>query len=489
MKAAHNNKSSQKRPKPRPLAAQVGPLRLGQPGLVASAGRNESNSYLVSAAVPGDRLRVLPQQRSVALTSDLPGPPSEPDTPRRAPQEARSVRLADVVGVVEPSAQRITPPCPVVSRCGGCVIQEMDYAAQLTAKRRALLTALEPLSLSANQVGQVVGLSRPFGYRTKLLMVSSGRAGALRFGFYRRGVTEVTAAEGCAVQHPLTLATLAMVRPLLDSVGIAPTTLGDRQSRGWLHALGIRVSPDQQLSELTLIGRTPNVPGGQQLIERLAQLPGIHGVHLCVLPQRSSYPLSDDIRRLAGARRLPVRVGQTILQVSPATFVQTSAEGADLLAQRVLAALPERSRCLADIYGGAGLFARLALGRYERAVVAESSASAVADLRHYLKREAAPISVVAGRVEQSIGKVLSTNPDTAVLDPPRRGCHPRVLDALASNRVRHLIYVACGIEALVSDGARLLEQGYQISSIEAVDMFPHTTHLEVVARFDCRVEA
>lgn len=453
--------------------AEVLPLELGLPGLPVAVSGSRS-PHLVAAGVPGDRLRVRPTSRllevNLAESVDAGGE-----------AEPLAARLAEVRDVLAPADERCLSPCPVVRQCGGCALQEMEYGAQLRAKRTALVKALAPLGQVEERLPEIPRMSKPFGYRTSLLMVSGGRAGALRFGFYRRGTTELVPAEGCAVQHPLTLSTLAMMRQVLDGSAVAPSERGS--SAGWLHAVRVRASPATGLAEVTLVVRSPRAPGKGTFVEQLARLPGVHSLNLCVAEARSSYPITDDVRRLAGARRTPFHIGAQRFALSPATFFQTNAEGAERLAEAVLASLPPHVRCLGDLYGGAGVFAQLARGRYGRAIVGEESASALADLRHALKREPAPITVAGGRVEQTISRIAKNKLDAVIVDPPRRGCHPQVLRALGESGPRHIVYVACGIESLVRDGAALRAFGYDLAEVRAVDMFPHTTHLETVACF------
>lgn len=274
-----NKQKRQSRPaSPALRPAQALPLRLGWPGIPLAVGERKTQA-IASAAVPGDRLNVRLTGRLVATDS------SEGNSARASAQQ---IPLAEVLNVADPSPDRGPYPCPVVQQCGGCSLQEMTYPAQLDAKSQALADLAVQLGLRHSQPPQVTGLTRPFGYRTTLMMVSGGRAGELRCGFYRRGSAELVNAEGCAVQHPLTLATLAMTRQVLDAAGIAPTTTRDES--GWLHAIRVRVSPANGTSELTLVGKSPQVPGKSNLAARLATLPGVSGVHLCVTPTRSSYP-------------------------------------------------------------------------------------------------------------------------------------------------------------------------------------------------------
>lgn len=456
----------QKKRKPRGIrtdgpivVGRVQPLYLGAPGCQVLT---DEKRYTINSAVPGDQVRV----QSLML--------------RNKPDAAR------VLEVIEGSSHRVEPVCTVVQRCGGCAVQEMAYAQQLVQKHKSLVKHLDGL-VDATRVQEVSGLSSSYGYRTRLVMPAAprGRQGGVRFGFYGRGTTRLVEASGCPVQHPNTLATVAMVEQAL--LGTKVTASETKSDYGWLHGISVRVDPRSGQSELCFSARSEIIPGGDALVSRLSALPGVAGVHLSVSPQRSSYLFEQGYKRLGGAKRTAFHLGGEEFHISPGAFFQTSAEGAELLVEHVLSMMPESFDCLADVYGGVGVFARLSQKRWKRALVIESNDTAIEDLKSYLKNQKKlQIKAISGRVEDKLSELDRMNPDVVLLDPPRQGCHSRVLSKITELRPAQVIYVACGIEALVRDGERLKEAGYGLNEVRSVDMFPHTTHLEVVADFRLR---
>ncbi|MBW2736435.1 MAG: 23S rRNA (uracil(1939)-C(5))-methyltransferase RlmD [Deltaproteobacteria bacterium] len=451
---------------PRSLVGEVEPLALGASGLVVGVGKKR---FAIAAAAPGDHVRIRPR----------PLPPEA----RRAVMSGE-LPLAERLAVETPGPQRVLAPCSLLSRCGGCALQELAYPAQVTGKEQALKALLLGLEVETKVVEATVvhPLSRPYGYRTKLTMSAGGKAGSLRFGFYARGNFEPLGAEGCPVQHPLTLATLAQVRQVLDGFRVAPSLREERD--GWLHGMAIRVEPENTSAELTLVGRDAVLPRGEALTKALGALPLLESVYLSVNPKRSSYLLGDEFLHLAGGRRMRFSMGGQKLSLSPGSFLQTCHEGGERLVERVLALLPERIETLVDLYGGVGIFARASAERWQRATVVESSPYAIADLQRAIQRKQAPkLDVVEGRVEENLDAVLKPSPEVVIVDPPRRGCHSKVINALCKARPSVLVYVACGADSFTRDAKMLMAKGYTLDHVEGVDMFPHTTHLEIVARF------
>jgi 23S rRNA (uracil1939-C5)-methyltransferase len=132
-----------------------------------------------------------------------------------------------------------------------------------------------------------------------------------------------------------------------------------------------------------------------------------------------------------------------------------------------------------DAYAGVGLFARFLAERAAAVVAVEAAPDAVADARANL----APfphVEVIEGRAERVV-PALAGPIDTAVVDPPRAGCHPAVVTALADHRVTRLIYVSCDPATLGRDARRLTAAGYRLKAVVPIDLFPHTFHIETIS--------
>jgi 23S rRNA (uracil1939-C5)-methyltransferase len=197
--------------------------------------------------------------------------------------------------------------------------------------------------------------------------------------------------------------------------------------------------------------------------------------------------------------RMREEVAGVSFVISPTAFFQTNVHAAETLVGLVLAAVPERARIL-DLYAGAGLFA-LPLARAGHEVVAvEENRAAVADgeaSRRFNRIPDERCRFVARRVEQAVTAPARPpgvrrdrrNPgaaqhefDAVVLDPPREGCSETVIDGVFGGLMPPgVVYISCNPEALARDLAAASDHGYRIRSLQPVDMFPHTAHVETVA--------
>jgi 23S rRNA (uracil1939-C5)-methyltransferase len=137
-----------------------------------------------------------------------------------------------------------------------------------------------------------------------------------------------------------------------------------------------------------------------------------------------------------------------------------------------------------DLYSGGGLFAVPIASAGAQVTAVEENARSVDDAERNTRLNgvsASRIRLVRARVEEAMRRLVRERFDVVILDPPRQGCAPAVLDALAGDvRPPRIVYVSCDPDALGRDLARLRAGGYDLDAVQPVDMFPHTEHIETV---------
>jgi 23S rRNA (uracil1939-C5)-methyltransferase len=213
-------------------------------------------------------------------------------------------------------------------------------------------------------------------------------------------------------------------------------------------------------------------------------------LHVNVHPRGDAFVFGRETRHVAGPERLREDVAGASFLISPTAFFQTNVRAAELLVQQVLAAVPLDAAVL-DLYAGAGLFALPLATRGNTVVAVEENRSAVADGEASMRLSRVPDArcrFIAQPVEVALGAgrtLPARDFDVVVLDPPREGCDASVIDRVAAHvQPARIVYVSCDPESLARDLARLISQGYAIESMQPVDMFPHTPHIETVVILD-----
>lgn len=392
---------------------------------------------------------------------------------------------ARLVELTLPSPDRVVPPCPVAGMCGGCQLQAMDYPAQLRWKQRRVREALRRIGgLAHVPVGPVLGMREPWRYRNKAQYPVANAGGRLVIGFFARGTHQIAAADDCLIQDPLNVEVANLARSVLERLGVP--AYDESTGRGVIRHVVVRASRAERTAMVVLVTNGPELPGRDAIVAGLTAHPRVVSVVQNVNARRTNVIFGDETRVLWGAAHLEDRIGHVSFLVSPRSFFQVNGAQVEVLYEQVehAAELSGRERVL-DAYCGVGTIALYMAARAAEVVGIESVPEAVTDAR----RNAAHNGIAnawfyAGLVEEVLPGLLEEGRsfDVAVVDPPRRGCEPAVLEALARAEVARIVYVSCHPESLARDLARLDALGYETDHVQPVDMFPMTTHVECVAR-------
>jgi 23S rRNA (uracil1939-C5)-methyltransferase len=369
--------------------------------------------------------------------------------------------------------------------CGGCSWQHLTYPEQLQRKTdlvRALLAAAMP-GFDREVANTLPGTSsdHPWEYRHKVHFVfaNAGRRGPLVMGHYVRGSRRVFAARECPVHDNRGNAFAFAFHQECVRAGVLAAP------QGTLRHLVVRVGVSTGETMATVVVTDASDKALRNATRRALERPDAPGsFHLNVHNRLDSYIFGRKTRHVRGARQLREQVAGATFLVSPTAFFQTNVHAAEILVRLVVDALPPGKPVL-DLYSGVGLFAIPLARRGDEVIAVEENRDATEDGIASLKLNRIPADrcrFVTRPVESAVRTVSSDEARHAVLDPPREGCAPAVIDDLFGRlQPERVVYVSCNPEALAADLARVVRRGYQIERVQPVDMFPHTTHVETVA--------
>jgi 23S rRNA (uracil1939-C5)-methyltransferase len=392
-------------------------------------GELRSTTLMVPAGLPGERVTIAVE------------PPALP--PKRHKRYWKPYpRRVWITEIHESSTERVQAPCPVFGECGGCQLQHLRYSAQLLWKREVVRGLLQHIGQFADPpLLDTVPCDDPWHYRNQMRF-SVNREG--QPGLTARGTHRVLPLTDCPIAHEYINTALAL---FTEQTNARPQVLirCGTQTRQML------VQPQQ----------TPAIA------ERLAAA----GLDL-------REETMEEVLR-----------GETF-RIRPSSFFQTNTAQAEKMAQMVLdglftssqsAADPPHPITLLDAYCGVGTFALMMARQAERVIAIEESASSLKDARWNL-REVQNVELLQGKVEDLL-PTLAEQLDGMVIDPPRAGCQRPVLEALARNPVRRIVYVSCEPATLARDLDILCHEyaTYRLRSVQPLDMFPQTAHIESVA--------
>ena len=403
--------------------------------------------------------------------------------PRTLPGDVVEVRLtnrrkryaiAELLALREASPRRVSAPCPLYDRCGGCHLQHLGYDDQLANKAQQVRDCLTRIGkLPEVPVLPTMPSPQPFGYRNKALYHFDAGSNAL--GLIERGQSAVLDVPQCLIGDSRIDAVMARVRGL---AGQEPAL------RRILHQVQIQVGQRTGETLVTVIVRHDMPARVQhQLWESLHDL----ATGLLMHRKAATTPAVFDgtTTHLAGSAVIHERIGDLRFDIEPEAFFQVNSAQTERLYGLVrTAAQLQPGDVVLDLYSGGGSIA-LTLAPHCAVVHAVESSRPATLLA---VRQAAALGIAncqfrTGKVERILYRYLAQGirPQVAVLDPPRAGCRPQALEALAKMRVPRLVYVSCSPPTLARDLRLLTDLGYRAGSVQPLDMFPQTYHVECLA--------
>jgi 23S rRNA (uracil1939-C5)-methyltransferase len=404
----------------------------------------------------GDGLARIPAGKTVFVPGTLPGELVE----ATITTDRRSFATGKVDAILEPSAERVTPGCEYFPRCGGCQYQHAGPAFQLQMKLDILKETLgrAHVPIPSEVPSEIASLSGPaWGYRNRIRLQVKGR----RLGYLQRASHTLLPVTHCPIAAPVLEQAIAVVERVAGLEGLCEEV--EFFTNGEQDQLLISLWPGSL--------QRPKQKPPEQALEAFAErvrleLPALIGVGL----------FTQQNMKYWGQRSLTYTVCGVPYQVSLGSFFQVNRF---LLPELVQLVVKNRSGRMAwDLYAGAGLFARALEFDFVTAVESEGFSSD--DLNKNL--ESRPHQVVRSNTLAFLRSQSSTEerPDLIVVDPPRAGLGKEVCGHLSRIAAPNIIYVSCDPATLARDLQTLLESGYFLQTIQLVDMFPQTFHLETV---------
>jgi 23S rRNA (uracil1939-C5)-methyltransferase len=443
------------------------------PTETTAKGHRVTKLYIESLAYGGDAIAHLEDGRAAFVVGGCPGDTVDAEI---TSDQGRFVR-AKVREVIEPSPDRVKPPCPYFGLCGGCNWQHVSYERQLTSKRQAVVDALTRIGRVSDAetiVAETVASPEQYGYRNKVELVVDRTTGRPRLGFHEAGSDGFVPVDSCLllpkahIKDPKSLA--GALRYISGEQDLGITRVGIRiasHTRDVEIALWTEPGAFPRRMAATTLGTAVRASSiVRVLVKGVAKARKVTGVEV-----------------LAGSGYWKERLLGTTMAISAPSFFQVNTKAAEKLLSLVLDGLAvDGTDRVLDLYSGAGTFTLPLAVVAGETIAVEAASSAVRDLRRNLENAELWADVIGG----DAGRELATigHLDAVVVDPPRAGLQPEAVASLAATNATRIAYISCDPTTLARDTKSLTENGYRLVSATPVDLFPQTYHIETVAIFE-----
>ena len=382
--------------------------------------------------------------------------------------------------VAAPGARK--SPCILAKDCGGCSLQHFEDSLQAEWKRTRLEQTLRRIGgLDIQSPAPINNDCAHLGYRNRALIPLLRREDQLRLGYYRRGSHRIVNLNRCPVLDPRIDALIKPLKQDLEASGWPADA--DLHGEPGLRHLGLRVGVRTGELLITLVSATAELNGVKTLAEEwMNRWPALAGVTLNLQPRRSNTVLGAITHTLAGRDCISERFCDLQLLLGTTTFFQVNTDRAEQIVIVLRDWLLQLGDCkrLIDAYCGIGTISLPIAAAGIGVVGLEINPASVQQARQNAALNGiTEASFEAGDVALLLGDYLRDH-DALVVDPPRKGLTPDVLDAILNCPPKSLAYLSCDSATLARDIKRLVSDNgpYAIDRIQPVDFFPQTTHLE-----------
>jgi 23S rRNA (uracil1939-C5)-methyltransferase len=387
-----------------------------------------------------------------------------------------------LVDVLEASDLRCQAGCPAFGSCGGCQLMHLSYPGQLDLKRRVLLDNLRSVAkLDWEDEIPVAGAKRPLAYRNRGRYPVAVVGKRVVTGFFAPRSHRVIPVERCAIHHQELDAVVAELRRWAGRMRIP--IYRENSTSGWLRHVVVRRSEYSRDILVSLVGKSDRAGGYGSLLRLLRTRCQISGLSLNINQAVTNVILGGRDRMLWGRPWIVERIAGLNFRLSTHSFFQVNTRQAEVLFAKVREFFSESEGLLVDAYCGVGVLASILAAEGHCVMGIEMVHEAIKDARLSAADNGLNVDFHVGRVEKVLPRLVEDGltPAGVILDPPRKGCDMEVLMAVAQSGCQRIAYVSCHPGSLARDLARLRELGYVLVHLEAVDMFPQTSHLETFA--------
>jgi len=389
-----------------------------------------------------------------------------------------------LLSVLTPAPGRQLPRCRYYEQCGGCQLQHFVYEDQLAMKRQMVRDALQRIAgVGEIAVDPVLGMAEPWRYRNRGRVHLSWEQGQLKAGFFAQESHELIPVEDCLL-FPEVFGLLAQrVAQDLSHVILEDLHKDKTARRKNIESMVLRQNKAGQIM-LILEGEFPSDSLKEIAMAWQQEFSVLETVMQNYGPKSHAQGWGSKWQILLGSDVLADEICDARFLFSPTSFAQVNALQTQVLYEQIrqLSALSPDD-IVWDIYCGVGTIGIVLAKEGARLWGVEENASAIRMAKENARLNGIFANFEVGRAELVLPRAYKKQvrlPRVVVVDPPRSGCKPEVLQVIADSKAPKIIYVSCHPATLARDVKLLSGMGYTISAVRPVDMFPQTSHVESI---------
>lgn len=380
-----------------------------------------------------------------------------------------------LIELITPSEMRTDPPCKHCQKCGGCQFMHASYPAQLELKQSFVRDAMLRIG-GINSNPDIIGAEFPLRYRNKMIFpIDSNK----NWGFYRAHSHDVTPLSDCLLGSELNTEIMNTVSDYMKKYNVS--AYNEETHHGIIRRVFIRSALGKFM--VVISANSDSLPHADKLICMLQTVSSnISSIILNINKKRTNLVLGDKNITLWGSNTLSAELCGLRYEISPHSFFQINPHQTEKLYNTAIEfAKISSDDTVMDIYCGIGTIS-LTAAKYAKQVIGiEIVPEAIRDAKqNAIANNITNTEFHCAAAEDIVPKLLQRNkkPDIIILDPPRKGSDEATLSAIVGASPKRIVYISCNPATLARDAKFLTQNGYSLTKITAVDMFPYTSHVE-----------
>ncbi|MDT9336832.1 23S rRNA (uracil(1939)-C(5))-methyltransferase RlmD [Clostridium perfringens] len=390
--------------------------------------------------------------------------------------------------VLEASEERVNPPCAIYKRCGGCKLQHASYKAQLDFKWDRVKDCVSKIGkLDPSIVKYPLGMENPWRYRNKVQLPIGLINGEVKIGFFAPRSHDIIDMESCLIQDEIGDKVVKLTREWIEKFNIRPYNVdGEYDEKGVVRHIMIRRGFTTNDVMVVLVTNGEKLPHKEEFVDLMIKnIPGIKSIIQNINSKKTNVILGLESKTLWGEDTISDYIGDFRFNISPLSFFQVNPIQTEVLYGKALeyANLTGNEEVF-DAYCGTGTITLFLSQKAKKVYGVEIIPQAIDNAWINAKENKVEnVEFFVGESEVVIPDLINkgVKADVVVVDPPRKGCDKKLLDAITNIDAKKIVYVSCDPSTLGRDLQVLEENGYKTLEVQPVDMFPNTAHIENVA--------
>ena len=378
--------------------------------------------------------------------------------------------------------------CDAPDSCGGCAYRNVTYEHELDRKREYVRNAFRKCGIPDADVREVFTAGDIKGYRNKAQYPVKIENGKMRAGFYAAKTHNIVPCHECALQPRVFSEIVDFICDFADKNGI--DAYDEITGKGLLRHIYLRRGDKTDEIMVCLVINGKSVPNETQFAKDIVErFPNAKSVLLNFNTKNTNVVLGDKYRTIGGRDYIEDILCDVRFRISAGSFYQVNRDGAELLYGIAADFAEPEGKSVIDLYCGTGTIGLSMAQRAARVVGIEIVDEAVEcaninakingiENAEFYCGDASDTEGLLESVERKSGKRIDA--DVVIMDPPRKGSTPELIEYLSRRDVKRVVYVSCDPDTLARDCAEFLKYGYKMSEVIPVNMFPRTGHVESV---------